>query len=99
MQLSCIGALLFLIGLFNWWPLRGLAADERIYNTAGQEVIAMEQVLPTQQSARRPPPPAPLIPVVVPDDVVLDDEVEFEDTNLELEADGDDEDAPEAPPA
>ncbi len=85
--LSCgAGSLLLLIFIFKFWPLPGQIEPEPFpYHTEGQELIAMEEVLPTRQSQKPPPPPPPIIPLAVPDDIVIDYEIEVQDVPLILE--------------
>jgi len=49
-----------------------------------QEVVKMEEIEQTEQLAKPPPPPRPPVPVEVPDDVVLDDNM---DLNLDASLD------------
>ena len=81
----CIAAtLILLIGIVRLWP-PPRSGDERTtgYHVSEQEIIDIEEIQPTRQARRAPPPPAPPIPIVVPDDVVLDHvELEFSDANL-----------------
>jgi outer membrane biosynthesis protein TonB len=76
------------------WPAPSGASEPEalLYASDGQEVIQIDEIVPTRQAERRPPPPAPLPPVVVPDDVILDDEpIVWEDANLLADAFGEDE--------
>lgn len=66
-------SLLVAIGFFRLWPKPSEVVFEGIFDTNAQELIHMEEILPTRQARRRPPPPLPVTPVIVPDDVVLDD--------------------------
>lgn len=84
--LGCvIAAQLLLLALVRWWPLPSLEKDTTVYHTQGQELIAIEEIMPTRQKQKPPPPPPPLVPVVVPDDVVLEDVVEIDENVLMLE--------------
>ena len=95
-----VGTIAFLIAIFKLWPLPGTPASSPFpYHTGGQELIALEEVQPTRQSTKPPPPPPPVIPLIVPDDIVIQEEVTFEDSFLKLEEYGDDLDmAMPAPP-
>lgn len=90
---STAATLLLIIGLVRLWP--GPGADDNAtipYRIAEQERIEIEEIQPTQQSSQAPPPPAPPIPVVVPNDVLHDHDLDFSDTNmLSLENPGVDE--------
>ena len=75
-------SLLALIGAFRLWPEIRLKAvnTDVIYDTRGQEVIALEDILPTKQATSRPPPPRPFIPMVVPNESTLEEiEIELSD--------------------
>jgi protein TonB len=73
-------SLLVAIAAFRLWPLPADEPARIVFDTRGQEVISMEQILPTRQLERRPRPPAPAPPVVVPDDVELPEgEIELTD--------------------
>lgn len=97
---SLMAVLLVLIIAIRLWPPPGEAgAGPLVYDTRGQEVIELEEILPTRQSATRPPPPPPPIPIVVPDDVVLEEiEIDLADDVLITRDPGDDE-LPPGPPA
>ncbi len=92
------GALVLLIGIFRFWPL---PIQEEIapvtLHTSGQELIAIEEIQPTRQSKKPPPPPPPVIPSLVPDDILIENEIEFEDAFLTLDEYGDDDEVPADP--
>jgi protein TonB len=96
---SLVASLLVAILAFRFWPIDDGAFDpDGIYDARAQEVVRMEEILPTRQQARKPPPPAPQIPIIVPDDLVLDvQEIELSD-NIDLadlgEEPGQDDSAP-----
>lgn len=83
--------LLLLIGLVRFWP-SGRDAPEPVYSAAGDERIQIKEIQPTSQAReKRPPPPAPLPPVVVPDEVLIeDDSIEFADASLIIDDPGED---------
>ena len=95
--LACVaGALLFLILIVEFWPLPGAPEPDPFpYNTGGQEIISMEEIQPTRQTAKPPPPPPPVIPAVVPDDIVIENEIEIFDAFLTLEEYGVEDDVAE----
>ncbi len=92
--LICVAAtLLMLIGIVRLWPTP--AAESKgnaVYRVSEQESIKIEEIQPTRQARRAPPPPSPPIPIVVPNDVVLDyQDLDLSDANvLELDNPGDD---------
>ncbi len=90
---ALVASLLVVIAAVRWWPLPSDDAPPgMVFDVRGQEVITLEEVVPTRQQMRRPPPPAPLVPVVVPDEVVLEEyDLELVDNYLPVEDPGDDE--------
>lgn len=89
--LSTAVVLLLAIALVRWWPAVEPSAPKRPFNDRASETIAVKEVQQTSHSAERvPPPPAPAPPVVVPNDVLIKDPVEFEDSKLSLNTDGED---------
>ena len=86
MLLSTVLAQLILIGLVHWWPSFSRSSpDTAIYDTRGQELIAIEEIQPTRQAQKPPPPPPPLIPVEVQDDLIIEEEIEISDQFLTLD--------------
>lgn len=79
-------ALLLAISAFEFWPMSTDSVADIVYDARSQELIQIEDIQPTQQKQSRPPPPAPLPPVIVPDDVILD-EIEIELTDELVTAD------------
>ena len=91
--MACLAlSLLVVLSAVKFWP--ALLDDEPAditYNVRGQEVIAIEEIVPTQQELRKPPPPAPLPPIVVPDDVILEDvDFDIKDSPLAIDEYGED---------
>ncbi len=69
-EIGFIVALLAMIGLFHM----DIRFEEEFDTTAvQQEVVQMEEIMQTEQVQKPPPPPKPQLPVVVADDVILDD--------------------------
>jgi len=84
------------IALVHWWPAPTPTTPEGPFGERGPERIEVNEVQPTAQSRQKtPPPPAPVPPKVVPNDVVIEEEIEFEDGTLALEDPGDDEELQE----
>lgn len=77
--MACLAvSLALLVAAVRLWPGPGEPDLAHVtFDTRGQEVIEIEEILPTQQGSPPPPPPVPAPPVVVPDDVVLE-EVELD---------------------
>lgn len=53
--------------------------------TMEQEVVQMEEVVQTKQQQRPPPPPRPPVPVTVPNDAIIEDQVLDIDAELKFE--------------
>lgn len=81
-QVGMIIALLLLIGAFRIH----LESDSDFQAvTQEQEVVEMEEIQQTEQEVKPPPPPKPPVPVEVPNDQVLEDQdVDF-DATLDFE--------------
>ena len=85
-QISIVVAQLFALACIWWWPnLQWTPNEDLIYNTRGQDLIALEEVQPTRHAQKPPPPPPPLIPIVIQDDLIIEEEIEVEDEFLILE--------------
>lgn len=76
--MGCMIAALVLLNLMvQLWPPAGPPEPVVIVGD-NPAAISMEDVLPTAQQRRAPPPPAPLPPVVMPNDVILEEELIFD---------------------
>ncbi len=84
MLLCTAATLLLLIACVRLWPAPGATVEAgKPYSMSEHEFIDIEQIQPTHQALQAPPPPSPPIPIVVPDDVVLDEhEIDVSDANL-----------------
>ncbi|MBO6523438.1 MAG: energy transducer TonB [Balneolaceae bacterium] len=82
LQSGLIVALLFIIGLvkINLYsePPTPPAVEE-------QEEVVMEEVIQTKQIETPPPPPRPPVPVEVPNDEIIEDEILDLDAELDLD--------------
>lgn len=84
------------IALVRWWPAPTPSGPEGPFGERGPERIQVNEVQPTAQARKKtPPPPAPVPPEVVPNDVVIEEEIEFEDGTLAIEDPGEDEELQE----
>jgi len=91
---AVVVSLILVNATIQFWPTPEESFEGMTFDTRGQEVIQIEEILQTRQEKKKPPPPVPAPPVVVPDEVTLDDiELEIQDTALTLDDGGtDDED-------
>lgn len=84
--------LLLAIGLVEWWPTWPASDAPIRYRDRPTERIQVQEITPTSQSQElNPPPPAPLPPIVVPNDVIVKEEVEIGESSLQIETPGEDE--------
>ena len=89
-QLGMISSLIIFIILFNinWTSAPPVGID-----VVQQEEVIMEEVIQTKQEIQAPPPPRPSVPIEVPNDEVIEDEL------IELDAELDFDQALELPAA
>lgn len=87
---SAVAALLVCVGLVRFWPVP-TAVPYAAYSDVRSDRVQLEEIQPTDHDLRRqPPPPAPLPPVVVPNDVVVNEQIDWSDTVLDIVEPGDD---------
>jgi outer membrane biosynthesis protein TonB len=80
------------IALVRWWPTGAPPAPTEGFRDRAPDRITLREIQPTSQSEEKnPPPPAPLPPVVVPNDVLVDEPLTFGDATLQVDTPGDDE--------
>jgi len=81
-MLSLVIAQLLMIGIFKFWPKE--EEQETVYQEESvQQVTLIDEVEITVQESAPPAPPKPQIPQPVPDDEVVEEEIEF-DAELNL---------------
>lgn len=72
-------SLLLLVAAVKFWPVPGdYAPTDIVYTTQGPETIQIEEIVQTSQQRQAPPPPAPLPPIIIPDDQIIEDEIDFD---------------------
>ena len=94
LQAGLIVALLFIIGLVKINLYSEPPAPPPVEE---QEEVVMEEVIQTKQIETPPPPPRPPVPVEVPNDEIIEDEIL--DLDAELDLDGPLDLPPPPPPA
>lgn len=83
--------LAILIALVRWWPAPHAGTDERRFDDRPADRIQVREIQPTSQSKEKiPAPPAPLPPVVVPNDVLVKEPIEFGEAELHVDEPEDD---------
>ena len=73
MMAALAGTLLLLNLIVQWWPASEGGSFYALYAAHEGPRITMGEVLQTVQVREQKPPPIPLPPVVIPQDVLLDD--------------------------
>ncbi len=94
LQVGLIVALLFIIGLVK---INLYSEPPTPPPIEEQEEVVMEEVIQTKQIETPPPPPRPPVPVEVPNDEIIEDEIL--DLDAELDLDGPLDLPPPPPPA
>jgi hypothetical protein len=90
-----MGALVLVLALallvVRGWPGGGSSAPAELFRDRPDDRIQIREIQPTSQSQEKnPPPPAPLPPVVVPDEVLVKEELDFGESALRVETPEDD---------
>lgn len=79
------------IGLVRWWPADSGEPETELFREKASNRIQIQEIQPTSQSQEKtPPPPAPVPPVVVPDEVLIKEDLEFGEAELRVDAPEDD---------
>ena len=91
-MLSLICAELIIISILKFWPVQPTPPKEYT-DSFTEEVIYVENSIVTQQTSAPAAPPKPRVPVPVPNDEVIEEEIDFpdfDDLMSRYEADGED---------
>lgn len=83
LELGIIASLLILISAFKV-NIQPSGDDERVA-VDRQEEVFMEEIVQTKQELKAPPPPRPVVPVEVPNDEIIDNEVIDLDSELDMD--------------
>lgn len=78
-MVGIIVAQLIMIGFFKLWP--DLPEEPRTFPTFGENAFIVEEMIVTTQASAPASPPKPSVPVPVPNDEVIEEEIEFPDIN------------------
>ena len=84
LEIGFIVALLILISAFKM-DLNPSEKDDTII-VDRQEEVFMEEIVQTKQEMRAPPPPRPVVPIEVPNDEIIEDEMIDLDAELDFDA-------------
>lgn len=83
---SMVGVLILTIVLIRMWPNPTPSEADGPFADRSSDRIQLEDIQPTHQPREQnPPPPAPLPPVVVPNDVIVEETYEVGDATLQIE--------------
>lgn len=82
-EVGLILSLLFFIGVFEADIQPSGDKKEMVLET--QEIVVMEEIVQTKQEERMPPPPRPVVPVAVPNDAVIADDILEFDSDLNFD--------------
>jgi len=89
---ALVVVLLLTIAVVQWWPPPNAPSSPELFRDRPSDLIPLRDIQPTSQSReRKPPPPAPLPPIVVPNDELVEHELEIGASDLRVETAGDDE--------
>ena len=81
-MVSVIIVQIAVILVFRYWPVQTYEASLD-YEITEQEVVVLDDIEITQQQTSPPPPPRPQMPNPVPDDEIIEQEIEIDmDLNL-----------------
>ncbi len=83
LEIGLIFSLLIFIALMRV-PLKSTGGEEIAFTTQ-DEIVKMEEIEQTEQEKQPPPPPRPQVPVAVPNDVIIEEEVLNIDAELEID--------------
>lgn len=93
LEVGLILSLLIFIALMRV-PLKSGEGEDIVFTTQ-DEIVKMEEIEQTEQEKRPPPPPRPQVPVAVPNDEIVEEEV----LNIDAELDFDEQIELPPPPA
>lgn len=71
-----------MLGFFNFWPAPEQLKNENEDISFNEDVLMLNEAVVTRQESKPPPPPSPQHPIPVPNDEIIEEEIEFEDVNL-----------------
>jgi len=83
LEIGLILSLVIFIALMRV-PLKSAASEDIVFTTQ-DEVVKMEEIEQTEQEKQPPPPPRPQVPVAVPNDEIVEEEVLNIDAELNID--------------
>jgi outer membrane biosynthesis protein TonB len=89
---AMVVVLVLAVALIRWWPVNMGEDPASLFRDRPSSRIHVREIQPTNQAQEKnPPPPAPLPPVVVPNDVLVKEELTFGEGELQIDTPGEDE--------
>lgn len=77
-MIALIGSLMIILAFFKLWPVSPPEKAEFQEFYADEEIL-IDNTIITQQADSPPPPPKPMIPIPVPNDEIIPEDIEFPD--------------------
>jgi hypothetical protein len=77
-MIALIGSLIIILAFFNLWPVSAPEKSE-FQDFYSDEEILIDNTIITQQADSPPPPPKPMVPIPVPNDEIIPEDIEFPD--------------------
>lgn len=77
-MIALIGSLVIILAFFKLWPISPSEKTD-FQNFYTDEEILIDNTIITQQADSPPPPPKPMVPIPVPNDEVIPEDIEFPD--------------------
>lgn len=77
-MIALIGSLMIILAFFKLWPASPPEKAEFQEFYADEEIL-IDNTIITQQADSPPPPPKPMVPVPVPNDEIIPEDIEFPD--------------------
>src|SRR6056297_1409336 len=77
-MIALIGSLMIILAFFKLWPASPPEKAEFQEFYADEEIL-IDNTIITQQADSPPPPPKPMVPVPVPNDEIIPENIEFPD--------------------
>ena len=84
LEIGIIASLLIMISAFKVNIKSSGDSDEIVVDR--QEEVFMEEIVQTKQELKAPPPPRPVVPVEVPNDEIIENEIIELDAELDMDA-------------
>ncbi|MDZ7806947.1 MAG: hypothetical protein U5K71_07515 [Gracilimonas sp.] len=77
-MIALIGSLIIFLAIFKLWPVSP-SAEVDYQEFYPDEEILIDNTIITQQTDSPPPPPKPMVPIPVPNDEIIPEDIEFPD--------------------